>query len=106
MMSFLPTLEDNWSLVIPEAMAHKRPVATTPYMMWCSKELIKHKANGYIFDINNDKSVMEMIRFFISNQNEFESMGELSFKCRAISALKRCPREYTISLRINAINIY
>ncbi len=91
---FLPTLEDNWSLVIPEAMAHKRPVATTPYN-GCSKELIKHKANGYIFDINNDKSVMEMIRFFISNQNEFESMGELSFEIQSdFSAEKVSKRIY------------
>ena len=91
---FLPTLEDNWSLVIPEAMAHKRPVATTPYN-GCSKELIRHKANGYIFDINNDKSVMEMIRFFISNQSEFESMGELSFEIQSdFSAEKVSKRIY------------
>ena len=74
---FLPTLEDNWSLVIPEAMAHRLPVATTPYN-GCHKELIQHKRNGYVFDIKTGESVMEMIRFFILNREQFREMGRVS----------------------------
>lgn len=36
----LPTLEDNWSLVVPEAMSCGLPVATSIYN-GCHPELVK-----------------------------------------------------------------
>ena len=44
----MPTLEDNWSLVVPEAMACGLPVACSKYN-GCWPELVKPE-NGWVFD--------------------------------------------------------
>lgn len=44
-----PTLEDNWSLVIPEAMSCGRAVMCSIYNGGCP-ELVKDSVNGYSFD--------------------------------------------------------
>ena len=48
----LPTLLDNWSLVIPEAMSCGLPVSTTIYN-GCHSELVHEGENGYVFDCFN-----------------------------------------------------
>lgn len=42
----IPTLEDNWSLVVPEAMACGLPIATSKYN-GCHPELVHHEMDGY-----------------------------------------------------------
>ena len=59
----LPTLQDNWSLVIPEAMSCGLPVATTIYN-GCYPELVKKDINGYVFDILDKESVMQTLAYF------------------------------------------
>jgi glycosyltransferase involved in cell wall biosynthesis len=44
----IPTLEDNWSLVVPEAMASGLPIMCSEYN-GCHPEYIS-KANGWVFD--------------------------------------------------------
>lgn len=59
----MPTLEDNWSLVVPEAMACRLPVATTPYN-GCHVELVDNGKNGYLFDaLDADDTVSMLNRF-------------------------------------------
>lgn len=62
-VSVMPTLEDNWSLVIPEAMACEKPVATTPYN-GCHVELIEEGKNGYVFDPLMKSSIVKMFASF------------------------------------------
>lgn len=62
-VSVMPTLEDNWSLVIPEAMACEKPVATTPYN-GCHVELIEKGKNGYVFDPLMKSSIVKMFASF------------------------------------------
>jgi glycosyltransferase involved in cell wall biosynthesis len=45
----MPTLEDNWSLVVPEAMAAGKPVLCSVYN-GCWPELVHHGENGWVFD--------------------------------------------------------
>lgn len=45
----IPTLEDNWSLVVPEAMACGLPVACSIYN-GCHPELVHSGVNGFTFD--------------------------------------------------------
>lgn len=59
----LPTIEDNWSLVIPEAMACGLPVATSIYN-GCHNELIKKGINGTIFDTYKQKSLLKALEYF------------------------------------------
>lgn len=59
----LPTMEDNWSLVIPEAMACGLPVATTIYN-GCHNELIQEGINGHVFDSQISQSIIETLDYF------------------------------------------
>lgn len=60
---FLPTIEDNWSLVIPEAMACGLPVATSIYN-GCYPELIHEGENGCTFDSFEQESILKALDYF------------------------------------------
>ena len=45
----MPTLEDNWSLVVPEAMACGLPVVSSKYN-GCWPELVQPRENGWVYD--------------------------------------------------------
>lgn len=76
-VSVMPTLEDNWSLVVPEAMACGKPVATTPYN-GCHAELIHNGENGYVFDPLDKKNTVQMLENF--HKANLESMGKKSLE--------------------------
>ena len=66
----LPTIEDNWSLVIPEAMACGLPVATSIYN-GCHMELLPTKndgvgvaPNGYVFDTFQQETLLAALDHF------------------------------------------
>lgn len=59
----MPTIEDNWSLVIPEAMACGLPVATTIYN-GCHVELIKQGVNGFVFDPYKRETIISTLKKF------------------------------------------
>lgn len=59
----LPTIEDNWSLVIPEAMACGLPVATSIYN-GCYPELVKKDINGYVFDTFKQETILNALDYF------------------------------------------
>lgn len=67
----IPTTEDNWSLVVPEAMACGLPIATSIYN-GCYPELVKKDVNGIIFDTFKQESIIEALEYFHHiNLNEF-----------------------------------
>jgi len=74
----LPTLEDNWSLVIPEAMACSLPVATTIYN-GCYPELVT-KENGFVFDSLKKESIIEALTYFHGERIDLKAMGNRSFE--------------------------
>lgn len=59
----LPTIEDNWSLVIPEAMSCGLPVATSIYN-GCYSELIKTGENGCVFDSLKQDTIVKALDYF------------------------------------------
>lgn len=71
----LPTLEDNWSLVVPEAMACGKPVACSIYNGG-HPELIKDGENGYKFDPLSKESILDALDKF--HRSDLESMGHKS----------------------------
>ena len=73
----LPTLEDNWSLVVPEAMACGLPVATSIYN-GCYSELIKEGINGFIFDTYNIESIVDVLSKF--HFSDLHKMGKASIE--------------------------
>lgn len=77
----IPTLEDNWSLVVPEAMACGLPVATSIYN-GCHPELV-HSENGWTFDPLRQDSIVETLSKIVASKEQLAAMGERS---RAIVA--------------------
>jgi glycosyltransferase involved in cell wall biosynthesis len=56
----IPTLEDNWSLVVPEAMACGLPILCSKYN-GCYPEMIAEGKNGWIFDPKNDSAILQVL---------------------------------------------
>lgn len=73
----IPTLEDNWSLVVPEAMACGLPVATSIYN-GCHVDLVKEGVNGTTFDPLNDSSILSCLEFF--HDKDLKQMGQKSIE--------------------------
>lgn len=71
----LPTIEDNWSLVVPEAMACGLPVATSIYN-GCYPELIHKDENGITFDTFDNDSIVNALDYF--HHIDLHSFGEKS----------------------------
>lgn len=71
----LPTIEDNWSLVIPEAMACGLPVATSIYN-GCHPELVKEGVNGITFDTFKEDSIVHALDYF--HHQDLEAFGKQS----------------------------
>lgn len=59
----IPTLEDNWSLVVPEAMACGLPIACSIYN-GCYPELVKKDYNGVTFDPLSIDSTKDALAYF------------------------------------------
>lgn len=92
----IPTLEDNWSLVVPEAMACGLPIACSIYN-GCHPELIIEDVNGKTFDPLNQDSILETLSYF--HQHDIKMMGSNS-----INIEKQYSPEKTAENIINAVN--
>lgn len=88
----LPTLQDNWSLVIPEAMSCGLPVATSIYN-GCYPELIQKDVNGIVFDTLKQDSLIDTLSYFHSC--DLKAMGEHSKEIEKSYNTENCAlREY------------
>lgn len=71
----IPTLEDNWSLVVPEAMACGLPIACSVYN-GCYPELVLKDVNGITFDPLNIESIVSALHYF--HTVDLKKFGEQS----------------------------
>lgn len=71
----IATLEDNWSLVVPEAMACGLPVACSIYN-GCHPELVHKDKNGITFDPLDRQSIVEALDYF--HHVDLQKMGNCS----------------------------
>jgi len=69
----MPTLEDNWCLVIPEAMACGKPVACSIYNGG-HYELVQDGVDGYKFDPLKPDSILDTLAKF--HQSDLQAMGK------------------------------
>jgi glycosyltransferase involved in cell wall biosynthesis len=70
----IPTLEDNWSLVVPEAMACGLPVLCSRYN-GCWPELITD-ASGWVFDPLETEDICRVLMQAMSVRDRWRQMGE------------------------------
>lgn len=94
----LPTIEDNWSLVIPEAMGCGLPVATSIYN-GCHVELVHNGENGFIFDTYNIQSLISALDSF--HHVNLEEFGRRSISIEKEYNTESCAlREYEAILKV------
>ena len=69
----IPTLEDNWSLVVPEAMANGLPILTSIFN-GCHPEYVNQ--NGWVFNpLDQEDFVSKLQLSFDANDTELATMG-------------------------------
>jgi glycosyltransferase involved in cell wall biosynthesis len=71
----IATLEDNWSLVVPEAIACGLPIACSIYN-GCYPELVHDGINGKLFDPLKEETIIETLDYF--HHADLELMGRQS----------------------------
>lgn len=74
----IPTLEDNWSLVVPEAMSCGLPVITSVYN-GCWPELVQ-KRNGWVVDPLNHEDFVKTLTESYKKRSDFKTMGQVSYE--------------------------
>jgi len=73
----VPTLEDNWSLVVPEAMACGLPVLCSRYN-GCWPELIQPERNGWVFDPCSREDFAALLAAVHRDRERLPEMGRAS----------------------------
>lgn len=97
----IPTLEDNWSLVVPEGMACGLPIATSIYN-GCHPELV-HKENGWTFDPLNQKSIVDILNKIVAAKKILPQMGLASKQIVSHETAERAAQSIYDAIKI-AIN--
>jgi glycosyltransferase involved in cell wall biosynthesis len=70
----IPTLEDNWSLVVPEAMACGLPILCSKYN-GCWPELVQEGKNGWVFDPHDGADVLRCLNECTKKPQALAEMG-------------------------------
>jgi len=73
----IPSLEDNWSLVVPEAMACGLPILCSKYN-GCWPELVQEGINGWIFDPLDSADILKCLNAAIRSKEILPEMGAAS----------------------------
>lgn len=73
----IPTLEDNWSLVVPEAMACGLPILCSKYN-GCWPELVHPEINGWVFDPLDTTDFVDKLRLCRDFQDRLGQLGKSS----------------------------
>ncbi len=73
----MPTLEDNWSLVVPEAMACGKPILCSRFN-GCWPELVQPGLNGWVFDPNDADELARLMSRCVADQSTLSAMGAAS----------------------------
>lgn len=94
----IPTTEDNWSLVVPEAMACGLPVACSKYN-GCYPELVQ-PGNGWVFDCFDQEDTKKTICRIIDNKDRLSLMGEESREIVSVHTAERAAQSIMDAIEI------
>ena len=73
----MPTLEDNWSLVVPEAMECGKTILCSKYN-GCWPELVHDGVNGYVFDPYDSDNLAMLLKKCSDHREQLPVMGKSS----------------------------
>ncbi len=85
----MPTLEDNWSLVVPEAMACGLPIACSCFN-GCYPELVMEGENGTVFNPLEQETLIKALAGF--HEWDLASMGNRSRLLEKEYTPEKCAR--------------
>jgi len=93
----MPTLEDNWSLVVPEAMACGKTILCSKYN-GCWPELVQEGINGWVFNPMRPEELAELFKKCRERTDVLREMGKRSAeivqkyspRCAAEAVLNAC----------------
>jgi len=74
-----PALNDQWGLVVNEAMASGLPVLVSK-RCGCVPELVRSAENGFVFDPENTRELAELMFYVSSHQINLGAMGQSSLE--------------------------
>lgn len=94
----IATIEDNWSLVVPEAMACGLPIASSIYN-GCHPELVHKDENGITFNPLQHESVVKAFEYF--HHVDLNAFGTAS-----IAIEKNFNPEHTANNIVKAVDYY
>jgi glycosyltransferase involved in cell wall biosynthesis len=75
----LPTLQDNWPLVVPEAMSMGLPVLLSKHA-GSVPDLIHEGDNGYCFDPEDHEDLASRLEEYLRNPQLIQKHGEYGLK--------------------------
>jgi glycosyltransferase involved in cell wall biosynthesis len=75
----MPGLEDNWSLVVPEAMSCGLPILCSKYN-GCWPELVREGRNGWVFDPLDPQNTLECLHRALESAPQLAGMGRESLE--------------------------
>ena len=73
----IPTLDDNWSLVVPEAMSCGKPILCSCYN-GCWPELVHTEENGWVFDPLNVDDIQQTLAKAYARRDDWPMLGKFS----------------------------
>ncbi|NLE58583.1 MAG: glycosyltransferase family 4 protein [Planctomycetes bacterium] len=94
----IPTLEDNWSLVVPEAMTCGLPILSSIYN-GCWPELVHDGINGFTFDPLDTTDLVRRLAFFGTHPECIIPMGQASRRIVAAFSPDRAAQSFLTACR-------
>jgi len=99
----IATLEDNWSLVVPEAMSCGLPILSSKYN-GCCLELVR-PGNGFIFDPHDKTELVSTLNKCLSKHGSLVEMGQKSRQIVSNYTAKHAARAILDACKIATRNI-